>query len=229
MTLFHRPAFSVRRNTFFISAAAILLILFGFWAYKSHLIAYLEICSHGQSNLVHHVNEFRRFRYLPEKNYYLYIDVRDPDSAKITLYNREEDPNAAHERIPRKISPDSLVEYCSLDSDGNMRMKNDSGIAVIDNWFVSQKSTHGFSPGIADFFKLDFDRIVHDLRETNCCFLSGKRDDLTLVFNERINMQAGCMTGDWYSYHYHFGDKRILDREHVSYTELTKDIQYGWW
>ncbi len=197
-------------------------------AYNMHLFEYWMICSAGKSNLEANIVTIRKLKNFPSNDLNYSVEQMNNDSVQIFISNTKPISAIDLESIKR-IYLDSLNSSYSLSPKGTILLAKGDSVLEIKKWYVRFDGESDSAGVLSAFFNANFKTINSALHASNCKYIVGKRDDLTLTFNKSIYMQYGCIVDNWYFYHYHIGIKEKLDSRKIKYHEFENGIQYGWW
>lgn len=206
----------------------IFIVAFVIFGYTTKLFEYLIVCTKGKLNLSRNIETIKKFKEFPNDNLFYSIILTSKDSSQICI----SDSNSDDYKIRLKtlvVNADSLDSSYSISSHNTLLKNYGDTVKEYSNWEILFRGKNNATSAIDKITKINFNSTIADLRLANCRQLYGQKNDIMLIFNDYIYSQSGCLTGNWYNYHYYLGNKSKLDSQNISYNENDAGIYYGWW
>jgi len=198
------------------------------FGYATNLFEYLVVCSKGKLNLNRNIETIKKFKEFTNDNLFYSIILTSKDSSQICI----SDNNSDEYNIILKtliVNADSLDSSYSISSHNTLLKNYGDTVKEYSNWEILFRGKNNATYAIDKITKINFKSTIADLSLANCRQLYGQKNDIMLIFNDYIYSQSGCLTGNWYNYHYYLGNKSKLDSLNISYNENDAGIYSGWW
>ncbi len=205
--------------------AFIAFIAFG---YATNLFEYLIVCTKGKLNLSRNIETIKKFKEFPNDNLFYSIIMTSKDSSQICISDSIPDDYYMNSKM-LTVNADSLDSSYSISNHKTLIKNCGDTVKEYSKWEILFIGNNNSASVLDKIANTNFKLTIADLRLANCRQLYGQKNDIMLIFNDYIFSQSGCLTGNWYNYHYYLGDKSKLDAQNISYNENDAGIYSGWW
>ena len=206
----------------------IFIVAFVVFGYATNLFEYLIVCTKGKLNLSRNIETIKKFKEFPNDNLFYSIILTSKDSSQICISDsKSDDYNIILKTLI--VNADSLDSSYSISSHKTLLKNYGDTVKEYSNWEILFRGKNNATSAIDKITKVNFNSTIADLRLADCRQLYGQKNDIMLIFNDYIFSQSGCLTGNWYNYHYYLGNKSKLDSMNISYNENDAGIYSGWW
>jgi hypothetical protein len=200
-------------------------VVFGF---ATNLFEYLVVCTKGKLNLSKNIETIKKFKEFPNDNLYYSIMLTSKDSSVIWICDSMPDYDIMRSKTIT-INSDSLDSSYSISNHKTLIKNCGDTVKEYVKWEILYIGKNNSTSIIDKLTNINFNSIIADLHSANCRQLYGQKNDIMLIYNDYIFSQSGCLTGNWYDYHYYLGHKSKLDSLNISYNENDAGIYSGWW
>lgn len=217
----------VKRKVIKISLVVFVLALAVF-GYTTNLFEYLVVCTKGKLNLSKNIETIKKFKEFPNDNLFYSIILTSKDSSQICISDSIPDDYNINSKIVT-VTADSLDSSYSISNRKTLIKNFGDTVKEYTKWEILFRGKNNSTSVIDKITNTNFKSIIADLRSANCRQLYGQKNDMMLIYDDYIYSHSGCLTGNWYNYHYYLGDKSKLDSQNISYNENDAGIYSGWW